>query len=102
MGMIALARIPRLTRRWTSWIAAIAGYATGAAFYAVLVEPVIKKWHTLGFLNSFEPWVSGAAVIIASFLVIAFAAWADGRNFGNGPAHHFPSLSTFSPARDPS
>lgn len=95
MGMIALARIPRLTRRWTSWIAAIAGYATGAAFYAVLVEPVIKKWHTLGFLNSFEPWVSGAAVIIASFLVIAFAAWAGRQKLWKWTSPPFSQLKHF-------
>jgi hypothetical protein len=77
MGMIALARIPRLTRRWTMWALAILGFGAGAALYAWLVEPVIKRWHAWDLFDS--SWTAGAFVIGAAFLVVALSAWASRR-----------------------
>ena len=76
MGMIALARIPRLTRRRIWWFYAALAFAAGAGIYLRAVQPEIKNWHTLGLLSSSSEWVQGEAVIGCAFLVIVLAVGA--------------------------
>jgi hypothetical protein len=85
MGMITLARIPKLTRRWTMLVLGVTGFAIGAAAYGYFVEPEIKRWHTWGRLNDYPAWLSGAVVIGVAFIVICFANWAGRKKLWKPP-----------------
>jgi hypothetical protein len=83
MGMIALARIPRLTRRWTMWVLAIGSFIAGAALYGWLVEPEVKCWH--GMYQFDSSWNAGAFVIATAFLVVTISALASRRKLWKWP-----------------
>lgn len=104
-GMIALARIPRLSRAPKLWIPAIAAFAAGAACYAWLLVPGLHNFHTLhqferghavnefvfdllgeGARGKLHAWgltssnVSTAFVILLAASVATLAAWGSRRN----------------------
>ncbi len=101
-GMIALARIPRITRA-PKWIAiAIALFAVGASVYAFAENPEVQRWHAMNIFNSklvtnllrdtARGWfpkaspddlrarASAGFVIATGALVAGFAAWGSRRN----------------------
>jgi hypothetical protein len=81
MGMLALARIPRLTRRWTMWAVALGAFALGAALYWYLVEPAVKTWQVMNKFHS--PSDAGAFVIAVAFLVVGLSSVASRRKLWN-------------------
>lgn len=104
-GMIALARIPRLTRAPKLWIPAVLAFIFGAALYGWLVNEHLHNFHTMrqfqnghavnkfvfdllgesarGKLNSWgltSSNVSAAFVILLAAAVAGLAAWGSRRN----------------------
>ena len=104
-GMIALARIPRLSRAPKLWIPAIGAFVVGATLYGWLLNPDLHNFHTLhqfqnghavnefvfdvlgegarGKLNSWgltSSNVSAAFVILLAAAVAGLAAWGSRRN----------------------
>jgi hypothetical protein len=83
MGMIALARIPRLTRRWTMSLLAIGAFVAGSALYAELVKPAVKLWHAMHWFHA--SWKAGAFVIGVAFFVVSVSTWASRRKLWKWP-----------------
>lgn len=119
-GMIALARIPRVTRsgRWIAY--AIGIFAVGAAIYALAVREDVHRWHALKLFDYGHPaqtafvryfgegtraalkhqgvtadGVSAAFIILLAGAVAGFAAWGSRRDLRSWTSGLLATLRSF-------
>jgi hypothetical protein len=119
-GMIALARIPRVTRSG-KWIAvALGAFGLGAASYAWMVRESVHRWHAMKLfdadrrLNTFVfsqigetarvelhshgltgATASGAFIIALALAVAGFAAWGSRQDLRNWTCEPWATLRQF-------